>query len=612
MEHAFKINLRGIIDLLSEHLYSGPKVYVRELLQNAVDAIRARSEFEPGQTGEVRIELMPARNGRAPALVFVDNGIGLTEEEVHRFLATIGQTSKRGDYFGFDRPVDFIGRFGIGLLSCFVVAEEIVVITRSARDPASPTIEWRGRPDGTYTVKAIDHAIEPGTQVYLTAKAGSEEYFEPDRVRELAGHFGGLLPYPIRVVVGKDVATVNADGAPWRRRYAGADERTDALLAYGEATFGVRYFDAIPLKAQAGGLDGVAFVLPESPSLATRRTHRVYLKNMLLSEDAEGLLPDWAFFVKCVVNADALRPTASRESFYEDEALADTREALGRALRDYLVGLARRDPGRLQQLIGLHFLSIKALAVADDEFYRLFIDWLPFETSMGRMTFGEYRKQADVVRYTPKLDQFRQIAAVAAAQGIGIVNGGYIFDSELLAKYPEIFPEERVEVVGPDALLQAFEDLTLDQREEVFDLVRTADLVLQPFRCGAEVKAFRPEELPTLYSTRPDAEFFRAVEQSQEVADEHWKGLLANVAGEGATEPYAQLCFNYRNPLIRKIARLKDRTLLRRSIEMLYVQALLLGHHPLNAKEMALLNRGLLGLIEWGVAARGGDDERGD
>ena len=60
-------------------------------------------------------------------------------------------------------------------------------------------------------------------------------------------------------------------------------------------------------------------------------------------------------------------------------------------------------------------------------------------------------------------------------------------------------------------------------------------------------------------------------------------------------------------PLVRRLAGLTNRTLLQRSIQMLYVQALLLGHHPLNAKEMALLNEGLIGLIEWGVQA----EERG-
>ena len=102
--------------------------------------------------------------------------------------------------------------------------------------------------------------------------------------------------------------------------------------------------------------------MPASPSLATKRTHRVYLKHMLLSETAENLVPEWAFFVKCVVNANDLRPTASRESFYEDEKLAATRQALGNCLRDYLVKMARRSPERLRRLIALHHLSIKALA----------------------------------------------------------------------------------------------------------------------------------------------------------------------------------------------------------------------------------------------------------
>ena len=75
MEHKFQINLRGLIDLLSNHLYSGPEVFGRELLQNGVDAIRARTHLEPGFQGEVTVEVHH-RPGKPPALVFADNGIG--------------------------------------------------------------------------------------------------------------------------------------------------------------------------------------------------------------------------------------------------------------------------------------------------------------------------------------------------------------------------------------------------------------------------------------------------------------------------------------------------------------------------------------------------------
>ena len=605
MDHQFKIDLRGIIDLLSNHLYSGPQVYLRELLQNSVDAIRARRQFEPGHRGEIRIELMGRPGKGPPILAMIDDGVGLTEEEIHRFLATIGQSSKRAE--GWDRPDDFIGRFGIGLLSCFIVSDEIAVVTRSIRE-GSPAIEWRGRPDGTYTVKVSSGEIPPGTQVYLTAKPGAEADFEPDRVRELAGHFGGLLPYPIAVVAGGDSRIINNEGVPWRRRYPTLEATAGALLEFGRRTLGEDFLDAFPLRSEPGGVDGAAFVLPYSPSLAGKRTHRVYLKGMLLSESAEGLLPDWAFFVKCVVDASDLHPTASRESFRDDETLAATREALGGCLRDYLVDLARRDPGRLRGLIALHHLSIKALAVQDDEALRVFADWLPFETSTGEMTLGEYRRNHPVIRYVPLLDQFRQIARVAAAQSLCVINGAYTYNAELLERLPEVFPGTQVEAVDPSALVQEFEDLDLDEQDRADPLIRAADRALLPFRCGADARKFQPEDLPALYSTGPEAGFFRSIEQSKDVANDFWTSVLGNLAGPGAADPYARLCFNFRNPLVRKVAGLKDPDLLRRAIEMLYVQALLLGHHPLDSKEMALLNSGLTGLIEWGISR----SERGD
>jgi molecular chaperone HtpG len=602
VDHKFQINLRGIIDLLSGHLYSTPEVFVRELLQNGVDAVHAREMIEPGFLGEITLELHGGRGGKPPTLVFTDNGVGLTEDEVHRFLATIGQSSKNEAFW--HRPTDFIGQFGIGLLSCFVVSDEIVVVTRSARG-GEPAVEWRGKPDGTYTVKTLAGDFSPGTQVFLTARKGAEDYFEPDRLAERVHHYGSLLPYPIRLSAGGPARLINAEGPPWRGHFASDEERRTALLEYGRKTLGEEFFDAIPLRSGVGEVEGVAFVLPYSPSLATRRTHRVYLKHMLLSESVEGLVPDWAFFVKCVVNANDLRPTASRESFVEDDKLAATRDALGRLLRDYLCGLARHDPRRLQQLVALHHLSIKALAARDDDFFRLFIDWLPFETSTGRMMLGEYRARHRVLRYTTHLDRFRQIARVAAAQGLCVINAGYVHDDELMARFPEVFPGAEVEEIDPAGLAQSFEDLDLAEREEVFALVKAADLVLQRFMCAADVKKFRPAELPALYATDADADLVRSAEQSRQISDELWSSVLDNLTSRGAVG-YAQLCFNFNNPLVRKLARLRDRRLLPRCIQMLYVQALLLGHHPLNDREMALLNEGLLGLIEWGVDAQEG------
>jgi len=186
VDHRFQVNLRGVIELLSHHLYSTPGVFVRELLQNATDAIRARQHLEPGHPGTVRVELIEKQDGGLPTLLFSDDGVGLTEEELHRFLATIGESSKRETLE--TRRNDFIGQFGIGLLSCFMVCDELLVVTRSAKGDGT-TMEWRGRHDGTYAVRASEHPLErPGTQVFLVARQDAAEFFTPERVRQLAQH----------------------------------------------------------------------------------------------------------------------------------------------------------------------------------------------------------------------------------------------------------------------------------------------------------------------------------------------------------------------------------------------------------------------------------------
>src|SRR5688572_20858870 len=126
--HTFQVDLRGLVDLLSHHLYSSPRVYLRELLQNAVDAVTARCEEEDGAARRVRI--VPADVSPDGMLHVDDTGIGLDEDGIRGVLATIGASTKR-DALGLARE-SFLGQFGIGLLSCFLVTDEIRVTTRRA------------------------------------------------------------------------------------------------------------------------------------------------------------------------------------------------------------------------------------------------------------------------------------------------------------------------------------------------------------------------------------------------------------------------------------------------------------------------------------------------
>jgi molecular chaperone HtpG len=85
--------------------------------------------------------------------------------------------------------------------------------------------------------------------------------------------------------------------------------------------------------------------------------------------------------------------------------------------------------------------------------------------------------------------------------------------------------------------------------------------------------------------------------QSKELSNNHWQSVLDSVLDKPNYQAYAQLCFNFNNPLLRQLSTVSNTQLLELSISLLYTQALLSSHQPLNSKEMSLLNNGLLKLI---------------
>lgn len=592
----FQVNLKAIIELLSSHLYSGPEVFVRELLQNGVDAIRARAALQPDLEGHIELELV-ADAGGASTLIVEDNGIGLTADEVHRFVATIGSSSKRDDLLALRS--DYIGQFGIGLLSCFLVTDEIVLLTCSAREPDAPAVEWHGYGDGSYTLREVTGLTRPGAKIYLRSGSGKENYFRENFLIRTAQHFGSLLPFQISVVAGTQRTVINRD-PPWRLSFATGSEKAEHYRNYGLDTFETDFFDFVPLADPELQLEGAAYILADSPSLTARKLHRVYLKEMLLTENAENLLPEWGFFARCVINSRILRPTASREGIYEDSALDATREYIGRALQKYITEMARFSPDKLAAFIRIHSRAMKSLALHDDDFLLMIIDLLPFQTSLGELTLPECRKKREEIRFVSGVDDFRQISDISAAEGVCVINAGYVYDTELLTRLGALAPDRAVDPISPDELMARLDEVTLKEAETFYELIRAADHLLQRFKCRSEVRRFQPETTPCLYVDSGSAQLWRSVSSSKEQSDSLWSGVLGN-AFEPREEAWSQLCFNAANPLVQKLQKIcgaSPSSAVRATVEVLYVQALLLARRTPTRDEMRILNSSMSRLVE--------------
>ncbi|MFG3249372.1 HSP90 family protein [Streptomyces sp. NPDC048187] len=598
-DRTFQVDLRGLVDLLSHHLYSSPRVYLRELLQNAVDALTARHRLEPAApAGAFGIRLY----ADGSVVRVEDDGVGLTEADVHTFLATIGRSSKRAEQVAEQRA-DFIGQFGIGLLSCFLVADEIHVLSRSARTPDAPAVEWRGRGDGSYTVRTLRASARPrpGTTVTLTPRADAGEWTRPAQVHALARHFGSLLRHPVTFddgthgTDGPGGAPVNPDPAPWTRTYPTPGARSRALAAYGEEVLGFTPLDTIELDLPAVGLKGIACVLPEAVPAGRRHGHRVHVKGMLLSEQAEEILPEWAFFVRCVVDAESLRPTASRESLYEDDTLAAVRDALAERLRAWIARAAASDPDLLARFLQAHHLAVKSLAVHDDEILRMLLPWLPFETTDGHTTLDEFARTHRTVLVTSSVEEFRQVASIASAAGLGVVNGGYTYDRELVHRLPEIKPEASVADLDPATLTAHLDPVDRETELAAAAYLARARDALAVFDCDVALRTFQPASAPALLVDSREARHERTRSQ---LAREQEGGLWGDILGALRQEaPRAQLILNQLNPLVRTAVAIDEPELARTSAEALYGQAALLSRRPLRPAESSLINRSFLDLL---------------
>ena len=593
---AFQVDLHGVVDLLARHLYSGPRVYLRELLQNAVDAITARRAVEPDCPAQVRI-----RCHDDGTLEVTDTGIGLTREQAEELLATIGASSKRDHDLGTARQ-EYLGQFGIGLLSSFMVADEVELVSVSAS--GAPPVRWRGFADGSYTLATLPDGddvagLAAGSRVRLRARPDAAHWVARETVLALAEDVGGLLPVDVavQVPVGESGVwrRVTSSALPWA---VSGEERAAALARYCEATLGFTPLAAIDLDLPLAGVSGVAFVLPSAVSPTAGGAHRVYVKRMLLGSRVEGLLPEWAFFVRCVVNADGLRPTASREQLYVDDVLLGVRESLGRTVRDWL-GRTLAEPSPLRRrFLQAHHLAVRALAVTDDAMLETAAAVLPYETTDGVATLADVAAETGELLWTPSLEEYRRVAPVARAQRLTVVNGGYVYDADILARLAQRRPEWRVRVLTSDDVRHVLEPLDPERELAWLDTVARFTALLAAEDTEVTVRSFEPASLPAVLLHDRDGDHQRELARAAEVADT-WGRTLAAFARPVAAR---QLVLNATNPLVERLLSAPAGQVRDAGLRSLYVTALLLAGEPLRGRQTTLLTEALSELLDAGLA----------
>ncbi|MEC9605056.1 ATP-binding protein [Escherichia marmotae] len=390
--YSTEVNLNGLIEVLSKHLYSTPVVAVRELVQNGHDAIVRRRIEQPDAPKDnlIRVVADVAKS----TITISDTGAGLTESEIHGFLATVGVGYTRM-LRQQDDDTGLIGMFGLGFLSAFVLAKEVTVLTTSWQTP-DQSWKYHSTDGQKYTVTPHQNSA-PGTQVILTLKEEYSHLASNNLLNRVLSRYCILLHEP--VCVGDASEPVNKLRPPWREVAPEGVTMHRALVQRKNLAFAAQFESSfepictIPV-VPAGMSDAVGILwIQDGATYGTsdNRNLSLFLRGMLLDDEARELLPPWAGFIGGVIESSKLTPTASREDLQRDETWVAVQEALKESLISGLSDLAQNQPEIWRRVLMRHNEALLGAALCDDRLFDLLKDRLQVPTSKGALLAKDLR-----------------------------------------------------------------------------------------------------------------------------------------------------------------------------------------------------------------------------
>jgi molecular chaperone HtpG len=350
----FQTEVRQLLKLMIHSLYSNKEIFLRELISNASDAadkLRFEALAQPDLLGEDELTIQIEIDKEKRQLSVVDNGIGMSRDELVDNLGTIARsgTAEFLEQMTGDQQHDatLIGQFGVGFYSAFIVADKVTVDTRRAGDDKA--VRWESNGEGEFTIEEIDRE-ERGTRVTLHLKDDGAEFVEPFRIESLIRKYSDHIGFPVSLhTVGEDeTKVVNSATALWTRsRTDVEDEEYKEFYKYLSHDF------ADPLAWSHNRVEGkreytsLLYIPAAAPfdmwNREAPRGLKLYVQRVFIMDDAEQFLPLYLRFVKGVVDSADLPLNVSRELLQQNPDLAAMRSALTKRVLDMLGKLTKGD-----------------------------------------------------------------------------------------------------------------------------------------------------------------------------------------------------------------------------------------------------------------------------
>lgn len=384
----FQTEVKQMLDIVINSLYTNKEIFLRELISNASDALEKlryakltnQEILDDSLPLEISIELDDKEN----TLTISDTGIGMNKKELVENLGTIAHSGSKSflKHLGNteQKNVDIIGQFGVGFYSAFMVAEKITLYTHSYQ-PNSPSLIWKSDGTGTYTIEETED-LKRGTKIVLHLKKDASEYTKEYTIKGIIKKYSSFIQFPI-LVNGEKINTIEPIWVK-NKNEVSEEEYTEFYKyqanAFDEPLFKLHFSADAPLSINA-----LLFVPKENlerwgfgkldPGV------NLYCRKILIQQEAEGILPKWLRFVKGVVDSEELPLNISRETMQDNALVAKLRKVITKRFLKFLHEQSTHEPEKYSVFWQQFGIFIKEGLVTDYEFKDELTKLLRFESS---------------------------------------------------------------------------------------------------------------------------------------------------------------------------------------------------------------------------------------
>lgn len=375
------IHTENIFPIIKKSLYTDHEIFLRELISNSVDAISklkmaSLAGEARGEVPEPEINLAIDKENRT--LSITDNGIGMTAEEIKKYINQVAFSSAEEFINKYQKSAnDLIGHFGLGFYSAFMVAKKVEIDTLSYQEGATP-VHWCC--DGSPEFELTDSSrSQIGTTITLTLMDEEGEYLEPARIRQLVKTYSDFMLVPIKI----DGEVINQQRALWKESSQNLTKE-DYLEFYRylypfqeEPLLWVHLNTDYPFL-----LNGILYFPKLRPDVDVSKGQlKLFCNQVFVSDHCEEIIPDFLIPLRGVIDSPDIPLNVSRSALTKDRTVRRIADFIAKKIADRLKSLYNEDAKEYIRCWGDVGTFIKFGSLKEDKFKQQVEDILIYRTT---------------------------------------------------------------------------------------------------------------------------------------------------------------------------------------------------------------------------------------